>query len=277
MTVHETNRGKPRRGSRHAALPAMVPPDSRNTSHRIIRMESSSVLDKYRVLSGSALKVIAVVLMLTDHSALTFLLGRNTVFLPLWGHTVTVYNLLRGIGRLAFPIFAFLVTEGYRHTHDRVRYGINLALFALLSEIPWNLWHNGTVFLLSSQNVYFTLLLGYLAICMMERYRTRVRRQAAWLVGLLIVSVILSADYGCSGYCFILFLYVLREHRLLRAVIGCGILSSRWKAGLAFIPIAMYNGERGFIRRKAAKYAFYLFYPLHILVLYFLKKAWVGY
>ena len=239
-------------------------------------MESSS-LEKYRVLSGSALKVIAVVLMLTDHATLTFLIGRNTVFLSLWGHTVTVYNFLRGVGRLAFPIFAFLVTEGYQHTHDRMRYGRDLALFALLSEIPWNLWRNCTVSFLSSQNVYFTLLLGYLAICMAERYQGRVWRQASWLVGLLIVSIVLSADYGCSGYCFILFLYVMREQKLLRAVIGCGILSSRWKAGLSFIPITLYNGERGFIRGNAAKYVFYLFYPVHIFILYLLKNAWVGY
>ena len=95
--------------------------------------------------------------------------------------------------------------------------------------------------------------------------------QAAWLIGLLPVTLLLRADYGMSGYCFIVFMYALRERELLRAVIGCGFLSSRWKAGLAFIPIALYNGKRGFIRGPVAKYFFYLFYPLHLLALYLIK------
>ena len=80
-----------------------------------------------------------------------------------------------------------------------------------------------------------------------------------------------GADYGCSGFAFILLLYVLREKKLEQAVIGSGVLSSRWIAGLAFIPINMYNGRRGFIRGKFAKYLFYAIYPIHMLLFYFLK------
>ena len=77
--------------------------------------------------------------------------------------------------------------------------------------------------------------------------------------------------------CFILFMYFLRDHELIRAAVGCGFLSSTWKAGLAYIPIALYNGERGFIRGRVLKYAFYLIYPVHIFILYLLKKALIGY
>ena len=77
--------------------------------------------------------------------------------------------------------------------------------------------------------------------------------------------------------CFILFMYFLRDYELIRAAVGCGFLSSTWKAGLAYIPIALYNGERGFIRGRVLKYAFYLIYPVHIFILYLLKRALIGY
>lgn len=228
---------------------------------------------QYRVLSGSTLKVIAVISMLIDHYAFVFLPDNTDVLFVAFGHSITLYEFMNGIGRLAFPIFAFLIVEGYLHTHDRKRYGISLALFALLSEIPWDLLHGNSFFIISTQNVFFTLFLGYLAICMLEKYREQPQYQAVWLISLLIVSIFLHADYGCSGYCFILFMYVMRKYELIRAVIGCGFLASRWKAGLAFIPIALYNGQRGFIRGKVAKYCFYLIYPIHILILYLLKNG----
>ncbi len=242
-----------------------------------MKYEIAEGFNKYRVLSGSALKTIAVVSMLIDHVAAVFLQNSPIVLFTALGHSLLLYTFMRSIGRIAFPIFAFLITEGYLHTHDRRRYGISLALFALISEIPWDLEHTGKYFVISSQNVFFTLLLGYLGICMYERYREQPQYQAAWLLGLLGVSLIFHADYGCSGYCFILFMYVLRERELIRAVIGCGFLSSRWKAGLAFIPIALYNGKRGFVRGKLMKYCFYMIYPVHILILYFIKNSLIGY
>ena len=227
--------------------------------------------DRFRILSGSWLKIIATAAMLIDHVTFVFLSRTPVVLFTLFGRTLTLYALLRGIGRIAFPIYAFLITEGYLHTRDRKRYGISLAVFALLSEVPWDLVHYGKFFSLSSQIVLFTLFLGYLAICMFEHDNGKPFFQAAWLIGLLPVTLLLRADYGMSGYCFIVFMYALRERELLRAVIGCGFLSSRWKAGLAFIPIALYNGKRGFIRGPVAKYFFYLFYPLHLLALYLIK------
>lgn len=233
--------------------------------------EQKTILNKWQILSGSWLKMIAIVTMLIDH--LTFFVwSRNhAIFEPLFalGHKqVTLYFILRGIGRLAFPIFAFLIVEGFIHTHDRKKYGRNLLLFALLSELPWNLVHSGT-WLYPTQNVLFTLFLGFLGLCAIEHFRTDKMRMGLSLIGLLGLSILLRSDYGCSGYGFILFLYMLRQNRLLQAVIGSCILGSRWVAGLAFIPINMYNGQRGFIGGgKFAKYLFYLFYPLHLLCIY---------
>ena len=227
----------------------------------------------YRILSGSWLKLIAVVCMLIDHLAAFYLFKlpvMHTELFMLGHHAVTPLLMMRLVGRLAFPIFAFLIVEGFLHTRSRVRYGRNLLIFALLSELPWNLIHSGT-WHYPSQNVFFTLLLGYLGLCALEYFKYDSRRLLASLLGLLVASVLMRADYGCSGYGFILLLYVLRENRILQAIIGSCVLGSRWIAGLAFIPINMYNGERGFVKGPVAKYLFYLFYPLHLLVIYLLR------
>ena len=198
-----------------------------------------------RVLTGSHLKLLAVLLMGIDHVAGFLLREVESVTEVLFtvGHReVTLYFLMRFVGRWAFPLFAFLIVEGFLHTHDRLKYGRNLLLFALLSEIP--------------------------GLCAIERFRGENLKLGASLISLLVISVFLRADYGCSGYGFILLMYVLRKWKLLMSVIGSCILPSRWMAGFAFIPICMYNGRRGFVKGSVAKYAFYLFYPLHLLLLY---------
>ena len=234
---------------------------------------SETGLKPWQILSGSGLKIIAVTTMLIDHLA-AYYWGQMAFFqtsLLTVGHrSVTLYMLLRLVGRLSFPIFAFLIVEGFLHTRDRMRYGRNLLLFALLSEIPWNLVHSGT-WHYPTQNVIFTLLLGYLGLCAIAYYKNDKPRMAGCLLGLLALSVVLRCDYGCSGYGFILLLYALRNDKLLQAVIGSCVLGSRWIAGLAFIPINMYNGKRGFIKGPVGKYFFYIFYPLHLLIIYYLR------
>ena len=225
---------------------------------------------KCKILSGSVLKVIAVVSMLIDHTALA-LLSDSSISISIAGHTPSLYYVMRCIGRIAFPIFCFLLTEGFIHTKNRAKYGINLFAFALISEIPWNLMHQGTVIMAGSLNVFFTLLFGYLGLCAIEYFADRRGMLALSLLGLLLVSILAGADYGCSGYGFILMMYVLKENKLMQAVIGSCFLGSTWKAGLAFIPINLYNGERGFIKGKAAKYAFYAIYPVHMLILYYIS------
>lgn len=233
-------------------------------------MEKRLFSEKYRILSGSALKTIALITMLIDHTTMTFLSGSKAAVFTIAGHTLLWYDLLRGVGRLAFPIYVFLLTEGFIHTRNRTKYGGRLLAFALISEIPWNLLHNGTVLYIKSQNVFFTLFLGFLALCAMDRYRDDMKKQALSLVLPLIASLNLHADYGATGFGFILTVYLLRENELSRAIVGSCFLSSRWKAGLAFIPIGMYNGRRGYIKSAPLQYAFYAIYPAHMLLLYYL-------
>lgn len=231
---------------------------------------------KWKKLDGSALKLMAVVTMLIDHTASVLLRNNTTVLFTLAGHSLDLYTLLRWIGRISFPIFAFLIVEGFLHTRDVKKYARNLFLFALISEIPWNLEHSGRL-LYSSQNVMFTLLLGLLGMWVIREYHDHWEKEVPLLLGLLAASVLLRADYGCSGLGFILMLYLLRSSKLYQAVLGCCFLSSRWIAGLAFIPINLYNGKRGFIDKPWKKYCFYAIYPLHMLILYGIRRKTIGY
>lgn len=229
----------------------------------------------YQVLSGSELKVIAMVSMLIDHTA-AYVLSRyqwaKTPFLVIGSHSLSVYRMMRIMGRIAFPIFCFLLVEGFIHTSNRKRYGRNLLIFALISEIPWNLVHADSLFY-KGQNVFFTLFLGYAALCIIEKYKDCREKQ---LIGLLIglfIAILLHADYGVSGYGFIIMLYALKDNKIIRAIVGSCFLSNPYYAGIAFIPIALYNGKRGFIKGKISKYAFYAFYPVHMLVLYAVRTV----
>lgn len=223
-------------------------------------------------MSGSILKLIACLAMLIDHMA-AFLPGdfmnmKETLFV-IGNKAVSLRMIMHYIGRMAFPLFAFLITEGFTHTHDRKKYGINLLIFALISEIPWNLVHTGELFY-SRQNVFFTLLIGYMGLCAIDLYKNDYKKSIITLACLLGVSLVLRADYTCFGFGFILLLYLLKD-RYLMAILGCCMLPSRWIGGLAFIPILMYNGQRGFAKAKWTKYAFYIFYPLHLLALYLIR------
>lgn len=230
-------------------------------------------------LSGSWLKLIACMSMLVDHTAgqiFRWMDWPYSVFFQIGHFEITPYYIMRGvIGRWAFPLFAFLIVEGFLHTHDRKRYGMNLFVFALISEIPCNLIHANKLYW-SGQNVFFTLLLGYLGLCAIERYRDDIKQLAKYLIPFFLLSLVLRADYGCVGFCFILLIYLLRENKLLMTIIGTGAMSSTIFSGLAFIPIWFYNGERGFVRGKVWKYAFYWFYPVHLLVIYYIKLRIYG-
>ena len=141
--------------------------------------------NSYECLSGSVLKVIAAVSMLIDHFAVTILANDPEAFIPYFYFLDTpigLYRLFRDFGRLAFPIFCFLMTEGFVHTKSRIRYARNLLFFALLSEIPFSIMMND-LGNFQKQNTLFTLLLGFLALWALERFAANV-----WLQILCVVS-----------------------------------------------------------------------------------------
>lgn len=239
----------------------------------------SLIPEKWKKLDGSVLKMIAVISMLIDHTAAVLMRSDTTLLFTIAGTPVTLYTFMRSVGRLAFPLYAFLLTEGYIHTKNRLGYALRLLAFALISEIPWNLEHTGTL-LYPSQNVFFTLFLGLVGIWLMDEFIKNASGRvikALMLFALFGLSMVLKADYGVIGYAFILMMYLLREVPIGRAMVGSAFLSSGWRAGLAFIPIAFYNGERGFIKGKAASLCFYALYPVHMLILYLIRLNTIGY
>ena len=223
---------------------------------------------KYKFLSGSMLKLIAVLCMVIDHAALILwpVLWFFRIPLTFFGKTVSVYWILRRIGRLAFPIFCFLIAEGFSHTRDQKKYGLRLLIFAFISEIPFNLMHSGNILHSGNQNVYFTLFLGLMMIYAYENIGKELWKYLAMTaVGTL--ATLLRPDYGLRGVILMFVIHLLQRKPAAQAVISYPLLSGGPAAFAAFVPINLYNGKRGFIQGPVLKFLFYIFYPLHILIL----------
>lgn len=228
---------------------------------------------QFQILSGSALKMIAIITMFIDHLGaiiLSKLPAANEYLFYIGSKGFTIYKISRDIGRVAFPIFCFLLVEGFIHTRNRFRYGRNLLIFALISELPWNIWHGGLSH--PKQNIFFTLFFGYLAYCAIEHFYGNQKMQFICMIALFYVAYNFNADYGWKGYIFLLIMYFFRFEKATQAIVGSCWLHYEWKACFAFISINMYNGERGFIKGKFGKYFFYAFYPVHIILLLLVKK-----
>lgn len=231
-------------------------------------------------LDGSALKLIAVFSMLIDHSAValietgvlhsldeTVLFSLlNTEFGRRW---YTIDLVFRMIGRIAFPLFCFLLTEGFLHTHDRKKYGAGLLLFALLSEVPFDLLVTGRLYDPGYQNVYWTLAAGLAVLWGMDRTQGSLSLQLLILALGAGAAELLRTDYGGIGVLLIALFYLLRKKPFWQTLC-CGALTAweSWSvlgtAALSLIPIRLYSGKRGKLRLK---YFFYWFYPIHILLL----------
>ena len=236
-------------------------------------------------LPGSTLKLIAIVTMFIDHvgaAIVARILLQYRADIPVVTairgvmdyHTLyVVYMTLRMIGRIAFPIFCFLLVEGFMHTRDREKYALRLGCFAAVSEIPFDLAFNGKVLEVGYQNVFFTLLLGLLTMmaydAVMNQSRWSVwKRTALSTIAILagmFAAEFLSTDYGALGVLCIMVFYLFRRSRIQQVVFGClAFVWWEWAAVFAFVPIFYYNGKRGF----GMKYFFYAFYPVHLLILY---------
>lgn len=212
---------------------------------------------KERALSGSALKLIAMAAMVIDHVALIFFCNNPE-------HSTT-YELMRTIGRISYPVFAFLVVEGYLHTHDFGRYAKRLLYFAIVSEIPWQLInHDG------SHNVLFTLLAGLFVLYMIEHWHTTNINISLFAIITGVLLIYIHTDYDWRGLLLILIFYLFKKDPLFQTVFGILVMSFYGFTGalLAFMVINAYNGHRGFIQGDLGKHLVYLFYPCHLLLLW---------
>ncbi len=239
-------------------------------------------------LSGSHLKWIAIITMLIDHIgaallelgllpqiASAVLAGNSFDFLPTDYHFW--YNMdavLRAIGRLAFPIFCFLLVEGFLHTKNVKKYALRLGLFALISEIPFDLAFNGKLLEVSYQNVFFTLFIGLLVLIGLQYFEKSLPLHLSWLRFLvaltgILFAVFLRTDYDAFGIMLIVLLYEFRNHQTLQCIAGAILMLFNSTTGcFAFLLIWFYNGERG---KQLPKYFFYAFYPAHLIVLFLMR------
>ena len=227
-------------------------------------------------LSTFELKILAILAMFIDHFSIIFLENNNN----------TLYLTGRAIGRICFPIICFVLVEGFFHTKDRMKHGIILGIFALLSEVPYDLMY-GSLWDLTRQNVLITLFIGYMMIWMLDliskfriSYPDKVLQKigAARLNTLLELVVMLvgfamayfiNCSYSYAGIMIILCFYVFRKHHISQGIVnivfnmGMYPLSIQWFGALSIIPIELYNDTPG---KHKWKYFFYLFYPLHIVI-----------
>lgn len=239
-------------------------------------------------LTGSHLKWIAIITMFIDHIGAALLergllpqisgavlSGNSFDFLPsdyqFWYHFDLV---LRFIGRLAFPLFCFLLVEGFLHTKNIKKYLLRLGIFALVSEVPFDLAFNNSILEFTSQNVFFTLFLGILVLWCLRYFEETLPAPMAPLRYLAVITGMMIAyffqtDYAAFGVLLIVLLYEFRNNRKWQCIIGAVLtLFQSYTAPLAFIFLYFYNGERG---KQLPKYVFYAFYPVHLLLLFFLR------
>ena len=217
------------------------------------------------------LKVIACVSMLTDHAAYVFGWALK------W----------RAVGRLAFPIFCFLLAEGAFHTRNPKKYALRLAIAAVISEFAFDFAFFGRLYW-EHQNVMLTMLLGILALETMKGC-SDLSRKFLVSVPFAVIADLLSTDYSGYGVMLIALFGAARDLPRKWLWIGAGMAVLFWLMpgarvnilgiyvpvqmfGLASLgPIALYSGEK-LTRCKAAQWAFYLFYPVHMVIL---RLIWV--
>ncbi len=228
-------------------------------------------MQRIQFLNGFHLKLIAICTMLIDHMGYTLFPG------VMW---------LRCVGRVAFPIFCFLIAEGCVYTHDRKKYALRLLVFALLSEIPYNLMNSGMIWDPYDQNVLWTLLTGALVCWLIDWALKKCTPLSFVLTGAAMVAAywLLEAfrtDYGGWGMLLVAAFYGVHRApsgavvKMIAQAFGLaffslgvmgGYLSIELWSLVSLVPIWLYNGQRGF-SHKAVQYGFYAFYPVHILIL----------
>lgn len=217
-------------------------------------------------MNSFTLKLIAIITMLIDHTA--------DVLVPL---DQPIYIIMRAIGRLAFPIFCFLIVEGLYYTKNINKYMLRLGIFALISELPFDLALFERTFTWDHQNVYFTLVIGLIVIYGLQKIRIHfVSNQVISFILQFIVIIagceiayLLKTDYNAMGVILILMFYLFRDKKLpliISVLFVTIVLGGTFEglASFALIPILLYNGLRG----PKVKYVFYAFYPVHLLCLY---------
>ena len=232
-------------------------------------------------LSAAALHILAMTFMLMDH---------------LWATLLPAQEWLTCVGRIAFPIFAFMAVEGYFHTHNLKKYLLRMLIFAVISEVPFDLMYGGTWFYPVHQNVIWTLMMGLVGIHLMETVRKKKSTFVYILVSTIVVilggllGTLSMVDYYGIGVLTVFIFYFFRGRKwwcllgqllalywvnvellggLMYPIRLFGMefeLCQQGLALLALLPIWLYRGRQGY-HSKPFQYFCYAFYPIHMLVI----------
>ena len=231
-------------------------------------------------MSNFTLKIIALSAMVVDHV----------------GH-VFIFSALRYIGRIAFPLYAFLIGEGCRHTSNIKKYLSRLFVFAIISEIPFDLLRStrrgipirefSDIIDMSAQNVFFTLFLGALSIAVYLHVKKTAGEGLALIIGLFAAFIcayaaaFIRSDYGFAGVLIIALPAIAAEafplkkwRKLVNIAVMAFCLTLIYDINMQFgfllasfaslTFILIYNGKKG----RPIKWAFYLAYPVHMVMLF---------
>ena len=227
----------------------------------------------FQFLSGAELKLIAIISMLADHvnKALIYpYLESNHGFLAFISDVFDI------IGRIAFPLFCFMLVEGYFKTRNRKKYLLNLLLFGVISEVPFDMFTTASFFNMNWNNVMFTLALVLVTVWIIDTLKEKMQKRpkALWyLVSILIVLVMcivsmsLSLDYEHHAILIGYFFYLFHDIPVFAIPFGYASMFKEPWALLGFGLTLTYNGERG----KQHKMLYYWFYPVHLLILGLLR------
>lgn len=235
-------------------------------------------------MTSFVLKIIAMVTMFCDHFGDAFI-----------GH----FSFLNLIGRIAFPIFAFQISEGFKHTKNVKKYFGRLLIFAVISQIPFYLFSKKFGLATDGLNIFFTLLLGLSCISIYNYFSKFENKELSFrlfgielknyfglalVLAIACIGEVLNVDYGFWGVIVIFSFYLFKDNKLgviMSFIALCILRYGSWIILYGFnvlyillciftiLPllfIGLYNGKQG----KKIKYLLYLFYPLHLLMLYFL-------
>lgn len=241
---------------------------------------------KHGLLSSSWLHIIAMMLMLCDHA---------------WAMLFPAAEWLTCIGRLAFPIFAFMIAEGAAHTHSMGKYMLRMLFWAVISEIPFNLMMGGSIFYPFDQNVMWTFLISLIAIFLLEKVKrfkfrlVRVLLSIPIVLAAVVIGLISMVDYNGGGVLTVLVFYFFPSGKwwgkigqfVMMYWINFELLGGFYyevqlfghtfgivQQGLAvfaLIPIWFYNGERGNTSKSFRRFC-YAFYPAHLLILFVIRS-----
>ena len=231
----------------------------------------------YGRCTSEQLKKIAMGTMFIDHAAVALIYNCGLDKVNPFFETLGIA--MRLIGRMAFPLYAFLLVQGFLYTRDWKKYVVRVAVFAVISEIPYTLVAGKAILYPAGQNTMFTMLVGLLCMKAISGLENFARRTGDlwqfWVETVLIAGIggmvaeLCHLDYGMYGILLLMVFYMFRFRPAEQLMGGCAVLFLMYQnfyafaAWIAIFLISRYNGERG---RKMGYWP-YIFYPAHLLVL----------